>query len=90
MILWGINVMTTLLASGLAMVGPIRDYCDETNAIFCENTIESFVLAVNILTFNTQRIAEMKRSAHDKALTLTIDKVDEWFNSLNSCNPKNN
>lgn len=82
----GSNVITTSLAMGLAMVvsdvGSIRDYCDDNNAIFCENNVESFVNAINSLASNPDKVLPMKQHSIEKSERLHIDKVHEWFCSL--------
>lgn len=82
----GSNVITTSMAMGLAMivsdVGSIRDYCTEGNTIFCQNTPELFIKAIHQLIGNKQRILDMKRASIECSKRLTIDKVNEWFCSL--------
>ncbi|OWV26216.1 glycosyl transferase [Fibrobacter sp. UWB1] len=75
----GSNVIVTSLAMGLAMVcsdvGSIRDYCDEENAIFCENSsVESFSKAINLLSSNRQLLMNMKTSAQKRSLSFSIEK----------------
>jgi glycosyltransferase involved in cell wall biosynthesis len=83
----GSNVITTSLAMGLVVivsdVGSIRDYVDETCAIFCQNTVESFTKAISQFASMQSRIVEMRRSALLKVSNLTIEKVHAWFCSLN-------
>ena len=82
----GSNVITTSLSMGLAMivsnVGSIHDYCDSSNAIFCENTLDSFVKAVNILSSDPQLVFDMKKSSYNKANRYTIKHIDRWFDSI--------
>jgi hypothetical protein len=72
----GSNVICTSMAMGLAMVcsdvGSIRDYCDETNTIFC-NTTNDFVDAINLLSVNPERVSKMKKSSVQKSKRLDID-----------------
>ena len=73
----GSNVICTSLAMGLAMVcsdvGSIRDYCDETNTIFC-NTKNDFISALDMLAKNPSVIATMKNSAKKVSTKFMIDK----------------
>lgn len=82
----GSNVITTSLAMGLAMivsdVGSIRDYCDETNAIFCDNTVESYVNAISKLCSQEKLLIAMKKSSLRKSKTLSIVSINDWFCSL--------
>ena len=72
----GSNVIVTSLAMGLALicsdVGSIRDYCDESNTIFCENSVDSFCEAIRSLSCNRQLVFDMKCAAHKRAESLTI------------------
>lgn len=82
----GSNVITTSLAMGNAMVvsnvGSIRDYCDESNCIFCNNTVEDFVNAMNMLEKNRDKVMDMKRASLLKSQTLYIENIHEWFTNL--------
>lgn len=82
----GSNVITTSMAMGLAMVcsdvGSIRDYCDETNALFCDNNVDVFVEAINQLVQDPERVEAMKSASLQKSKRLTIENVDKWFSSL--------
>ena len=82
----GSNVITTSMAMGLAMivsdVGSIRDYCDEKNAIFVENKVESFKKAVDRLVADGNIVGSMKRNSLSKSSDLVIDNVHKWFLSL--------
>lgn len=82
----GSNVITTSMAMGLVIltsdVGSIHDYCDSSNAIFCENSVDSFV--TNIKALPTKHdIRAMKLSSLKKSRNFGIDMVDYWFNTLN-------
>lgn len=87
----GSNVITTSLAMGLGLfvsdVGSIRDYCDETNAFFCENNAESFVSAINRVKSSPEMIINMRISSLSKSKSLSIENTDKWFDGLsnNSC-----
>lgn len=82
----GSNVITTSMAMGLAIivsdVGSIRDYTDDSNAIFCSNTKESFIDAIKNLSSSPSRLVEMRKASIKKIENFTIDKVHEWFNNL--------
>lgn len=75
----GSNVIVTSLAMGLAMicsdVGSIRDYCSESNTLFCNNeNISDFSKAINILLNNRILLENMQRESYKRATTLTIEK----------------
>lgn len=74
----GSNVIVTSMAMGLAMVcsdvGSIRDYCDETNTLFCSNdSVKDFSNAITKLSKNLDLLYDMKRSAWDKAKRFSIE-----------------
>lgn len=83
----GSNVITTSMAMGLAMVcsdvGSIRDYCTSENCVFCSNTKEDFVNAINKMAGNKEGVYQMKLKSLELSQRLSIDKVDAWFSSLN-------
>lgn len=74
----GSNVITTSLAMGLAIVvsdvGSIRDYCDDTNAIFCRNNKEDFIDVLNKLADDNKKMNEMKSKSIEKSKRLSIEK----------------
>lgn len=82
----GSNVITTSLAMGLGFivsdVGSIRDHVDEKCAVFCENTQDSFIQAINSLANDPQRIVNMRKASLERVKNITIDKVDNWFSYL--------
>lgn len=82
----GSNVITTSMAMGLAMivsdVGSIRDYCNDSNALFCENNYQSFVKALNALNNDRAKVLRMKKSSLELSQKLHIENVNMWFNSL--------
>lgn len=82
----GSNVITTSMAMGMALivsdVGSIRDYCDTQNAIFCENTIESFKEALLSLINDEKKVLEMKKHSKEISKRLNIRNVDKWFSNL--------
>lgn len=79
----GSNVICTSLAMGLAMlcsdVGSIRDYCDESNTIFCKTT-NDFVDAINNLSHDVDKLKSMRQNALYASKRLSIDKykMDIW------------
>lgn len=81
----GSNVITTSMAMGLVIltsdVGSIRDYCDESNAVLCENSVESFTTSIKNLSLNKD-LKTMKMNSLKKSKELGIEMVDHWFNSL--------
>lgn len=83
----GSNVITTSMAMGLGIivsdVGSIHDYCDKTNAAFCSNTAESFTNAIKNLSQKKEKVLAMKLSSYEKSTAFKIQKIDEWFNTLN-------
>lgn len=83
----GSNVITTSMAMGLAIVvsdvGSIHDYCSEKNAVFCQNNARSFIDALNTLAHDNSRLMSLRKSAYDKSTSFRIEKVDEWFDSIN-------
>ena len=82
----GSNVITTSMAMGLGIivsdVGSIRDYCDVDNAVFCSNNVESFVSAINELSFDKYRIEQMKKESLRKVQKFQIKNVHEWFSNI--------
>lgn len=82
----GSNVITTSLSMGLAMicsdVGSIRDYCNEKNAIFCNNTIDSFVNAIRMLNSDRNIVLNMKKESLRLSNNFTISKLNNWFSSI--------
>lgn len=84
----GSNVITTSLAMGLGLfvsdVGSIRDYCDESNALFCDNTVESFVSAIKKVKDDPTIVAQMRKSSLMMSKRLSIENTDKWFDELNS------
>ena len=74
----GSNVIVTSMAMGLAMVcsdvGSIRDYCDETNTLFCNNEDEeAFSRAIQNLTLNPEMLNSLKNSSLCKVKALSIE-----------------
>lgn len=84
----GSNVITTSMAMGLAMivtdVGSIRDYCGEDNAVFCENSVDSLVQAVNSMTNAHEKVLEMKVASLTRSIKFKISKVNNWFCTISS------
>lgn len=84
----GSNVITTSMAMGLAIVasdvGSIRDYCDESNAVFCKNEMNSFIEIISNLVNDHERLNKMRLASIEKAQRLRIENVHAWFMSLKS------
>lgn len=82
----GSNVITTSMAMGLAMivsdVGSIRDYCNDANALFCQNNVEQFVRAIKKLQNNLQLVLRMKKASLENSKRLQIDNINRWFFKL--------
>ena len=82
----GSNVITTSMAMGLAMivseVGSIRDYCNDANALFCQNNVEQFVRAIKKLQNNLQLVFRMKKASLENSKRLQIDNINRWFFKL--------
>ena len=80
----GSNVIVTSLAMGLAMicseVGSIKDYCDETNTIFCDNkNTEDFSNAISFLRNNPDILKSMQQSAANKAKEYSIEQFANYL-----------
>lgn len=82
----GSNVITTSMAMGLAMVvsdvGSIRDYCNDENALFCQNNVEQFVRSTKKLQNNLQLVLRMKKASLENSKRLQIDNINRWFFKL--------
>lgn len=82
----GSNVITTSMAMGLAIVvsdvGSIHDYCDNTNALFCENTVDSFVKQLSSLALDKKRVFQMQRSSFERSKKFNISNIEKWFSRL--------
>lgn len=83
----GSNVIVTSMAMGLAMVcsdvGSIRDYCDETNTLFCNNEDEeAFSRAIQILSLNLKMLNSMKYSSLRKVKALSIESFKSSLDKL--------
>ncbi len=80
----GSNVIVTSLAMGLAMVcsdvGSIRDYCDESNTYFCNNTVKSFSEAIAKLTMDS--ITSLQESAYNRGQELSIEKFSSFLKNM--------
>lgn len=84
----GSNVIVTSMAMGQAMicsdVGSIRDYCDDTNCIFCKN-ITDFNNAIRLLSNNFEILSEMRVSSIKRSENLTIDRfAKKLLSEINS------
>lgn len=82
----GSNVITTSMAMGLAMVvsdvGSIRDYCNDENALFCQNNVEQFVRSIKKLQNNLQLVLRMKKASLENSKRLQIDNINRCFFKL--------
>ena len=78
----GSNAIVCSMAVGLPQVvsdvGSIRDYCDDSNAIFC-NTTDDFIRAVNYLNTNREQISLMSKAAVKKSEVFDMQKIISWF-----------
>ena len=83
----GSNVIVTSLAMGLAMicsdVGSIRDYCDETNTIFCNNNnITQFSNAIATISRDKNKLISMRHAAREKSKLFTIERFEQELRRL--------
>jgi glycosyltransferase involved in cell wall biosynthesis len=82
----GSNVITTSMAMELAMlvsdVGSIRDYCNDTNAIFC-NSANDFISALKKLDSERELLFEMQK--HSFLLSKKLDTEIFYKNLKKSC-----
>lgn len=78
----GSNVITTSLACGLPQivsnVGSIKDYCDSSNTILCNNTLD-FVIGIEKLRKDVELRTKMSKSAFLKSLKLDLSVFNNWF-----------
>lgn len=78
----GSNVITTSLAMGLAMVvsdvGSIRDYCNASNAIFCQSE-DDFIEAIKLLTNKREKLDSMKTASGHIAQKFS---VSNFYNEI--------
>ena len=58
------------------------DYCDKDNSILCDNSVASFVSALNYLYKNPNKVMEMRRASLEHSKRLQIEKIHNWFSSL--------
>ena len=84
----GSNVITTSMSMGLGLVvtdvGSIRDYCDEKNACFCKNDVDSLVSAINKLSNDGDKVISMKKYSLEYSKRFHVVNVHKWFCSLRS------
>ena len=82
----GSNVITNSMSMGLAMivsdVGSIRDYCNESFAIFCDNNLQSFKEAVKKLNSDKERVARMQNNALIASKSLSVENTNKWFDNV--------
>lgn len=71
----GSNVIVTSMAMGQAMVcsdvGSIRDYCDESNCIFC-NTLQDYSSALRLLKSDKVVLSAMREASLKKSERLLL------------------
>lgn len=81
----GSNVITTSMAMGLAIivsdVGSIRDYCNESNAIFCSDK-KSIIDGISYLNNNREKLFQMRNESVRLSKRFSIENVNQWFSSL--------
>lgn len=81
----GSNVIVTSLAMGLAMIctdcGSIRNYCDNSNTLFCKAE-EDYSKAIRILTEDSEMTVSMRKSAAKRAKDLSISRFSEYIKGL--------
>ena len=74
----GSNVIVTSLAMSLAMivsdVGSIRNYCDSSCALFCNNDVSDFTKKLEILDKDRDLLNRLKEGASKKAQNFRIEK----------------
>lgn len=62
----GSNVIVTSLGMGQAMictdVGSIRDYCNDSNCIFCKS-VDDYINAISELSHNPERLSKMREAS---------------------------
>lgn len=82
----GSNVITTSMAMGLSMivtdVGSIRDYCDNSNAIFCKIGSEDYINAIRKCLSDDNMVLSMKKNSLLKSKRLEIKNIHKWFEGL--------
>lgn len=81
----GSNVIVTSLGMGLAMIctdcGSIRNYCDNTNTLFCK-TEEDYSKAIRMLTEDSEMTVSMRKSAAKRAKDFSISRFSEYIKGL--------
>ena len=84
----GSNVITTSMAMGLAIivsdVGSIRDYCDNSNAIFCKNDINSFKTAIEVL-MQKKTLQSMKVASLLKSKQFSFEQFNDVVKKMMDC-----
>lgn len=82
----GSNVITTSMAMGLAMivtdVGSIRDYCDDSNALFCKIEKDDIASAIQFLSSHRDIVQQMKKSSKNKSNSFSIINIHSWLSNL--------
>ena len=72
--------MSTCLAMVVSNVGSIRDYCDETNAVFCESLLD-YTNGIKLLADDLSLLNSMKHSSWKKAQKISLANFSIWFKS---------
>lgn len=72
----GSTVISTSLGMGMAMictdVGSIRDYCNDSNTLFCKS-LDDYCNALQLLKRDKNLLLKMKINSNRKAQNITID-----------------
>lgn len=81
----GSNVIVTSMGMGQAMicsdVGSIRDYCDDSNCIFCKS-VDEFSKAISELSVNEFLLKKMRYQSSTKARRFNIYNFEKFFYNL--------
>lgn len=81
----GSNVIVTSMAMGQAMVcsdvGSIRDYCDDSNCIFC-NTLQDFSSALRFLENDKPALLKMREASITKSEHFSISNFAEALSDI--------
>jgi len=75
----GSNTIVSSMSCGLAQVcsdvGSIRDYCNDTNAVFCSNNKDAFVSSITNLIMNPGLLKKMKQSSHNISIDYDLEII---------------
>lgn len=82
----GSNVIVTSMGMGEVMVcsdvGSIRDYCDESNCIFCQD-VTDFSNALRVLSEDPNLLEKMRQSSIQKVYKFRIQNFHKFLLELN-------